>query len=85
LGNRWLGSRNWATLYSRAQEFDETKRQEIYAETQSIAQEYLPYIYSVNPLSIAAIRDRIQGVKYSALGSLSGTLWNKYELKVQDD
>jgi peptide/nickel transport system substrate-binding protein len=68
-----------------AQEFDEAKRKEIYAQTQRIAQENLPFIYLVNPLSIAAIRDRIQGVKYSALGSLSGTLWNKYELKVQDD
>lgn len=68
-----------------AQEFDEAKRKEIYAQTQRISQEYLPFIYLVNPLSIAAIRDRIQGVKYSALGSLSGTLWNKYELKVEDN
>ncbi|AFZ29803.1 extracellular solute-binding protein family 5 [Gloeocapsa sp. PCC 7428] len=67
-----------------SQEFDEARREEIYAETQRIAQEYLPFIYLVNPLSIAAIRDRIQGVKYSALGSLSGTLWNKYELKVTE-
>ena len=27
-------------------------------------------------------RDRVQGGKYSALGSLGATLWNKYELKV---
>lgn len=37
---------------------------------------------AVNNFSIAAIRDRIQGVKYTALGSQAGTLWNKYELKV---
>ena len=38
--------------------------------------------YLVNPLSIAAVRDRLQGVKYTAVGSQAGTLWNKYELKV---
>jgi peptide/nickel transport system substrate-binding protein len=65
-----------------AREFDESKRKEIYAQTQRLTQEYLPYIYLVNPLSLAAVRDRLQGVKYSALGSQGGTLWNKYELKV---
>lgn len=65
-----------------AQELNEAKRKEIYAEAQRLTQEYLPSIYLVNPLSLAAVRDRIQGVKYSALGSLGGTLWNKYELKV---
>lgn len=67
-----------------AQEFDEAKRQRIYAETQRLTQEYLPYIYLVNPLSLVAVRDRIQGVKYSALGSQAGTLWNRYELKVTE-
>jgi len=67
-----------------ARELDEAKRKEIYAETQRLSQEYLPYIYTVNPLALAAVRDRIQGVKFSALGSLSGTLWNKYELKVKE-
>jgi peptide/nickel transport system substrate-binding protein len=64
-----------------AQEVDEAKRKEIYAETQRLAQEYLPFIHLVNPLSLTAVRDRIQGVKYSALG---GTLWNVYELKAMD-
>lgn len=62
-----------------AQELDENKRKEIYAETQRLAQEYLPVIYLVNPLALSAVRDRIQGVKYSALG---GALWNIYELRV---
>ncbi len=62
-----------------AQELDESKRKAIYAETQRITQEYLPYIYLINPLSMGAIRDRIQGVKYSAL---AGAFWNIYELKV---
>ena len=65
-----------------AAEFDEAKRKEIYGKTQRLTQEYLPFIYLVNPLDIVAVRDRIQGVKFSALGSQSATMWNKYELKV---
>ena len=61
-----------------ARELDEIKRKEIYAETQRLAQEYLPFIHLINPLALAAIRDRIEGVKFSALG---GTLWNIHELK----
>ncbi len=64
-----------------AQELDEAKRKAIYGETQRLAQEYLPFIYLVNPLSMAAVRDRVQGVQYSALG---GSLWNIYELKVTE-
>jgi peptide/nickel transport system substrate-binding protein len=30
---------------------------------------------------LAAVRDRVQGVQFSALG---GTLWNIHELKVVD-
>ncbi|HEY9599908.1 MAG TPA: ABC transporter substrate-binding protein [Cyanophyceae cyanobacterium] len=62
-----------------AGELDEAKRKEIYAETQRITQEYLPVIYLVNPLSLGAVRDRVQGIKPSAIG---GVLWNLYELKV---
>ncbi|MBW4597230.1 MAG: ABC transporter substrate-binding protein [Brasilonema angustatum HA4187-MV1] len=72
-------------LYIKAaQEFDQNKRKEIYAETQRISQEYLPFIYLVNPLSLAAVRDRLQNVKFSALGSQRGALWNKYEIKVAE-
>ncbi|PAX51279.1 ABC transporter substrate-binding protein [Brunnivagina elsteri] len=67
-----------------AQELDDNKRKEIYGKTQQITQEYLPEIYLVTPLSLVAIRNRIQNVKFSALGSQGGTLWNKYELKVQE-
>lgn len=67
-----------------AQEFDEVKRKAIYDQTQRLTQEYLPYIHLVTQLSLAAVRDRVQGVKYSALGSQGGTLWNKYELKVTE-
>ena len=61
-----------------ARELDEAKRKAIYAETQRLAQDYLPYIHLINPLSLTAVRDRIEGVKYSAIG---GSLWNIYELK----
>ncbi len=61
-----------------AQELDEAKRKAIYAESQRLTQEYLPFIHLVNPLSLAAVRDRIQDVKFSALG---GLLWNVYEIK----
>ncbi|MDF5726543.1 MAG: ABC transporter substrate-binding protein [Rhizonema sp. PD38] len=72
-------------LYTKgAQELDEAKRKEIYAETQRLSQEYLPYIYLVDALSLVAVRDRIQNVKFSALGSQAGTLWNKFELKVSN-
>ncbi|MBW4631437.1 MAG: ABC transporter substrate-binding protein [Iphinoe sp. HA4291-MV1] len=72
-------------LYIKAaQEFDQNKRKEIYAETQRISQEYLPFIYLVNPLSLAAVRDRLQNVKFSAVGSQRGALWNKYEIKVAE-
>lgn len=64
-----------------AQELDEEKRKQIYYETQRITQENLPYIYLVNERLMAAVRDRIQGVKYS---DLNGALWNLYELKVID-
>jgi peptide/nickel transport system substrate-binding protein len=64
-----------------AKELDLEKRKVIYAKTQQIEEEYLPFIYLVNPLSLSAVRNRIEGVKYSALG---GAFWNIEELKVRD-
>jgi peptide/nickel transport system substrate-binding protein len=61
-----------------AQELNEDKRKQIYWEAQRIAAENVPYIHLFTPLSLTAVRDRIQGVKYSAYG---GALWNVYELK----
>ncbi|HEY9845372.1 MAG TPA: hypothetical protein V6D03_04175, partial [Candidatus Caenarcaniphilales bacterium] len=72
--------REMARLYTKgAQELDEAKRKAIYAQAQRISQEYLPFIYLVNPLTLAAVRDRVQGIKYSGVG---GLFWNIYELKV---
>ncbi|MCG9892388.1 MAG: ABC transporter substrate-binding protein [Thermosynechococcaceae cyanobacterium MS004] len=74
--------RQISSLYIKgAQELDETKRKAIYVEAQTLVQEYLPFIYMIQPLSFSAVRDRVQNVKYSALG---GSLWNLHELKIQE-
>lgn len=62
-----------------AQELDETKRRQLYIETQKITQENLPCIYLVNPLSLSAIKNRVQGIDYSPI---SGPFWNLHELTV---
>ncbi|GAB4375333.1 MAG: ABC transporter substrate-binding protein [Elainellaceae cyanobacterium] len=61
------------------QELDEAKRKEIYGRFQQIVQEQLPFVHLVNPLSLEAVRDRIEGIKFTALG---GAFWNLHELKV---
>ncbi len=69
-------------LYVKAsQELNEPKRKEIYAETQRIIAEQVPFIYMVNPLTFEAVRDRISGIRYSAIG---GAFWNLYELKITE-
>ena len=65
-----------------AQEFDDAKRKEIYAETQRITQEYLPFIYLVNPYSMAAVKNRFEGIEYTALG---GAFWNIHEIKIVEN
>ena len=64
-----------------AQELDEAKRKAIYAETQRLVQEYLPVIHLINPLTLSAVRDRVQGIQYSALG---GAFWNIHELQIAE-
>lgn len=67
-------------LYIQAtKELDEGKVKAIYGETQRLAQEYLPFIHLVNPLAMSAVRNRVEGIKYSAIG---GTFWNIHEVKV---
>jgi peptide/nickel transport system substrate-binding protein len=67
------------SLYVQAsQEIDEDKRRELYDQTQILAQEYLPFIYLVNPLSFSAIRNNVKNVRFSGV---SWRLWNAYELK----
>lgn len=62
-----------------AKELDDAKRKVIYARYQNIVQEQLPLIYLVNPLSMGAVKNQIEDVKYTALG---GAFWNLYELKI---
>jgi peptide/nickel transport system substrate-binding protein len=62
-----------------AQEFDEAKLKKIYGETQQLAQEYVPFIHLINPYSLSAVRNRFEGIKFSALG---GLFWNIHEIKV---
>jgi len=67
-------------LYVQAsQELDDEKRKKLYAQTQLIASEQVPFVYMVNPLTFEAVRDHISGIKYSAIG---GAFWNLYELKI---
>jgi peptide/nickel transport system substrate-binding protein len=62
-----------------AQELNEDKRRQIYIDTQKIAQENLPCIYLVNPLSLSAVKNRIKGIDYSPI---NGAFWNLPELTV---
>jgi peptide/nickel transport system substrate-binding protein len=62
-----------------AQELDESKRRQLYIETQKITQENLPCIYLVNRLSLSAVKNRVKGIDYSPI---SGAFWNLHELKV---
>jgi peptide/nickel transport system substrate-binding protein len=64
-----------------SQEIKEDKRKAVYAQFQQLVQEQLPLIHLVTPLSLVAVRDRLQGVQPSALG---GALWNIEELKLAE-
>jgi peptide/nickel transport system substrate-binding protein len=63
-----------------AREFDLAKRKEIYATYQKIVQEQLPQIFLVNSIAMSAIRNHIQGIRYTSLDR-RGSLWNVYEFK----
>jgi peptide/nickel transport system substrate-binding protein len=66
-----------------AQELDETKRRQIYGDFQNLVQKQLPMIHLVNEIALIAVRDRVQGLKYSGLPSWG--LWNIQELQVKDE
>ncbi len=63
------------------QELDDRQRKEIYGKFQQIVAEQVPFFYLVNGLSFQAVRDRVQNIKFSALG---GAFWNLYELKIAE-
>ncbi|MEM1310023.1 MAG: ABC transporter substrate-binding protein [Cyanobacteria bacterium P01_D01_bin.71] len=72
-----------ADIYVRAaQVIDEQERFELYKESQRLTQEYLPYIYLVNPLNFGAVRNTIKNVNYSGI-SRPFALWNVTELQVE--
>lgn len=69
-----------ADLYIQAaQELDFDRRKALYDRTQDLAAEHLPFIYLVNNYSLAAVRNKIEGVEHSALG---GALWNIEDLTI---
>ncbi|MCU0525929.1 MAG: ABC transporter substrate-binding protein [Elainella sp. Prado103] len=77
---------DWETKIGRlyiqgGQELNDEKRKRIYAEIQKLAQAQVPMIFLVNPLSLSAVKNRIEGVRYAALG---GATWNVHELKLAE-
>jgi peptide/nickel transport system substrate-binding protein len=69
-----------------AREFDEAKRKAIYAETQRISQEKLPFIYLFNTLALVAVRNTVENVKYTAIfPNPENYIWNVYQIKVVDN
>ncbi len=69
-------------MIKASQQMDENKRKAVYGEFQQLVQVQLPLIHLVTPLSLSAVRDRIQGVKFSPIG---GALWNLDELKLTSE
>jgi len=64
-----------------ARELDEEKRKAIYVEIQQLVSDNVPFIYLVNPKSFGAVRNKIDGIEYAALG---GAFWNLEELKITE-
>ena len=65
-----------------AREADESKRKQIYGEFQQIVAEQLPVFFLVNPISLQAVRNRVENVEYSAV---SGLLWNLDEWRLRGE
>ena len=73
-----------ADIYIQAaQEIDLEKRKALYFESQRLTQEYLPFIYLVNPLNLGAVRNTIENVNYSGIVR-PFALWNVQELKISE-
>lgn len=65
-----------------ARELDREKRKKIYGEFQQLVQDQLPVIHLVNDSAIMAVRNRVEGLKYSGLPSWG--LWNIQELRIKE-
>jgi peptide/nickel transport system substrate-binding protein len=68
-----------------AQEMDETKRKAIYAEWQKIVGEQQPFIYTVVPDAIVALRQKYGNVKPCVLGGVTWNIEELYDLKATRD
>ncbi|HEX9995812.1 MAG TPA: ABC transporter substrate-binding protein [Abditibacterium sp.] len=68
-----------------AQEMDETKRKAIYAQFQKIVGEQQPFIYTVVPDSISALRNKFGNVKPSATGGVTWNVDEMYDLSATRD
>lgn len=68
-----------------AQEMDEKKRREIYNGYQKIVAEQLPFVYTVVPDSISALRNKYGNVKPCAIGGQTWNIWEMYDLKATKD
>jgi peptide/nickel transport system substrate-binding protein len=65
-------------LYVRgARELNPAKRREIYDQTQRLTQENLPVIHLVNPASLVAVRNKVQGFQPNQFGR-----WNLDEISI---
>lgn len=71
-------------LVSSAQVIDEAERKKVLGEFQQAVQENLPLIHLVVPYSLGAVRDRVEGVKFSAIQSrvVTKAFWNIDELTI---
>lgn len=61
-------------------ELDESKRKASYGKFQQVVAQQVPVFFLVNPLSLQAVRDRVQNLKFSAQ---EGAFWNIDELKIR--
>lgn len=68
-----------------AEEMDETQRKAIYAEFQKIVGEQQPYIYTVIPDALSALRNKYGNVKPASLGGVTWNIEEIYDLSATRD
>lgn len=68
-----------------AEEMDDVKRKEIYAEWQKVVGEEQPLIYTVVPDAIVALRNKYGNVKPCSLGSVTWNIEELYDMSATRD
>ena len=63
---------------SGASELNEEKRRQIYSRWQEIAAEQLPFIYTVNPAAIYAVKNKFGNLHPTAFGGVTHNIWEIY-------